>query len=60
MKVSRDQNTVTLRAVFVEGYGCGVCYLDGICETPSKTRPCVPEWRIDGKSGHFEEATGDE
>ena len=55
MKVSDDQNTVTMRAVFVDDSGvtnCGSCLYDKN-EALCTDAPCCA--RVDGKTGHFEE-----
>ena len=57
MKVSDDQNTVTLRLVFVEGCDCDACrFRNGAtgCHAPSGGHGlCVS--RVDGKEGSFKE-----
>jgi hypothetical protein len=56
MKVSEDQNTVTMTAVFMdndEHNNCSLC-IGNDCDLLCDQMPC--DGRKDGKRGYFEEA----
>lgn len=51
VKISDDQNSIEIRAVFVQGGGCLDCAFYNL--TDCDDIPCTKADRNDGKDGHF-------